>query len=69
MPLRSAGIVYAVMRLVLLVLAASLLVPATAGAKTCAEPGEEWSWCFEDEVALVLPNVRGETRIPPSPLG
>jgi len=33
------------------------------------QPGEEWAWCFEDEVALVLPNVRGETRIPPSPLG
>jgi uncharacterized UBP type Zn finger protein len=32
------------------------------------EPREEWAWCFEDQVALVLPNVRGETRIPPSPL-
>ncbi len=33
------------------------------------EPGEEWSWCFIDSVALELPQVRGTTRIPPSPLG
>jgi uncharacterized UBP type Zn finger protein len=33
------------------------------------EPGETWSWCFVDEVALSLPEVHGETRIPPSPLG
>ena len=33
------------------------------------EPGEEWSWCFFDEVALLIPEVSGETRIPPSPLG
>jgi len=33
------------------------------------EPGEEWSWCFVDEVALLIPGVHGETRIPPSPLG
>jgi hypothetical protein len=32
------------------------------------EPGEEWSWCFVDEVGFVLSEVRGETRIPPSPL-
>ena len=32
------------------------------------EPGEDWSWCFEDEVAMRIPSVRGETRIPPSPL-
>ncbi|MDX6583906.1 MAG: hypothetical protein QOI10_3090 [Solirubrobacterales bacterium] len=32
------------------------------------EPGEEWSWCFVDEVALAIPGVQGETRIPPSPL-
>jgi uncharacterized UBP type Zn finger protein len=32
------------------------------------EPGEEWSYCFIDEVAMVLPEVRGETQIPPSPL-
>jgi hypothetical protein len=32
------------------------------------EPGEEWSWCYADEVALVIDGVSGETRIPPSPL-
>lgn len=32
------------------------------------EPGEDWSWCFEDEVVLRIPAVEGETRIPPSPL-
>jgi uncharacterized UBP type Zn finger protein len=32
------------------------------------EPGEAWSWCYVDEVALLLPEVRGSTRIPPSPL-
>jgi uncharacterized UBP type Zn finger protein len=32
------------------------------------EPGEEWSWCFVDEVAMLLPQVRGSTRIPPSPM-
>jgi uncharacterized UBP type Zn finger protein len=33
------------------------------------EPGEGWSWCFVDEVMMNIPEVRGETRIPPSPLG
>jgi uncharacterized UBP type Zn finger protein len=33
------------------------------------EPGENWSWCFDDEVALAIDGVGGETRIPPSPLG
>jgi uncharacterized UBP type Zn finger protein len=33
------------------------------------EPGETWSWCFTDEVAMLIPEVQGETRIPPSPLG
>jgi uncharacterized UBP type Zn finger protein len=33
------------------------------------EPGEAWSWCFIDEVAMRIPEVRGSTRIPPSPLG
>jgi uncharacterized UBP type Zn finger protein len=32
------------------------------------EPGEDWSWCYMDDVALVIPAVQGETRIPPSPL-
>ena len=33
------------------------------------EPGEEWSWCFIDEVALVVSKVQGHPAIPPSPLG
>jgi uncharacterized UBP type Zn finger protein len=33
------------------------------------EPGEDWSWCFVDEIGMIIPDVRGRTRIPPSPLG
>lgn len=33
------------------------------------QPGEEWSWCFVDDVPLLIADVHGETRIPPSPLG
>ena len=32
------------------------------------EPGEEWSWCYVDEVAFILEGVTGTTHIPPSPL-
>jgi uncharacterized UBP type Zn finger protein len=32
------------------------------------QPGEDWSWCFVDEVAMVIPQVEGDTSIPPSPL-
>jgi len=32
------------------------------------EPGEEWSWCYVDEFAMLLPDVKGSTAIPPSPL-
>jgi hypothetical protein len=32
------------------------------------EPGEEWVWCFADEVAMLVEGITGETRIPPSPL-
>ena len=32
------------------------------------EPGEVWSWCFLDQAIMRIPSVRGETRIPPSPL-
>jgi uncharacterized UBP type Zn finger protein len=32
------------------------------------EPHEEWSWCFLDDVAFVVPGIEGETRIPPSPM-
>ena len=33
------------------------------------QPGENWSWCFVDEVALRIAEVTGEPRIPPSPMG
>ncbi len=33
------------------------------------EPGEQWSFCFVDDLGMVIPDVRGQTRIPPSPLG
>jgi uncharacterized UBP type Zn finger protein len=32
------------------------------------EPREAWSWCYEDEVLMRIPEVQGQTRIPPSPL-
>jgi uncharacterized UBP type Zn finger protein len=33
------------------------------------EPGEDWSFCYVDEVMMRIPEVHGEPRIPPSPLG
>jgi hypothetical protein len=33
------------------------------------EPGEDWSWCFADQVGLLLDVPTGRTRLPPSPLG
>jgi hypothetical protein len=33
------------------------------------QPGEEWCWCYVDELAMLIPDVHGSTRIPPSPLG
>ena len=33
------------------------------------QPGEDWPWCYVDEVAMEIPEVTGEPRIPPSPLG
>ncbi|MGH2910356.1 MAG: UBP-type zinc finger domain-containing protein [Solirubrobacteraceae bacterium] len=48
---------------------------ATAHARSAAhplirslEPGETWSWCYEDEVMMVISGIEGETRIPPSPM-
>ena len=32
------------------------------------EPGEEWSWCYVDQLAMLIPDVHGVTHIPPSPL-
>jgi hypothetical protein len=36
---------------------------------TSLEPGEDWSWCYADNVFLRIEGISGETRIPPSPLG
>jgi uncharacterized UBP type Zn finger protein len=33
------------------------------------ESGEGWSWCYIDEVGLVVRELTGVTSIPPSPLG
>lgn len=32
------------------------------------EPGEEWSYCFIEDVGLLIPEISGSTQIPPSPL-
>ena len=32
------------------------------------QPGEDWAWCYVDELGLRVPQVSGETRIPQSPL-
>ncbi len=32
------------------------------------EPGEEWSWCYIDEVGMLIGDIHGHTRIPPSPM-
>jgi len=32
------------------------------------EPGEDWSWCYADELAMIIPDIHGQTRIPPSPM-
>jgi uncharacterized UBP type Zn finger protein len=32
------------------------------------EPGEDWCWCFVDEVGFRVPQITGSTRIPPSPM-
>jgi ketosteroid isomerase-like protein len=31
------------------------------------EPGELWSWCYSDRIAMLTPEVTGTTRLPPSP--
>ena len=32
------------------------------------EPGENWSWCFVDQLAMVIREIEGAPEIPPSPL-
>ena len=33
------------------------------------EPGEQWTWCFADQVGMIIDEVKGQTRLPRSPLG
>ena len=33
------------------------------------QPGEDWCWCFIDQVGMLIPELEGSTRIPRSPLG
>jgi uncharacterized UBP type Zn finger protein len=33
------------------------------------QPGEDWSWCYPDELVMRIGGVTGRTMIPPSPLG
>lgn len=35
---------------------------------TSLEPGEDWSFCFPDNVAMRIAEIKGESQIPPSPL-
>ena len=32
------------------------------------QPGEDWCWCFEDELAMRIAQIEGSPSIPPSPL-
>lgn len=32
------------------------------------EAGEQWCWCFPDEMGLLIPQITGNTQIPPSPM-
>jgi uncharacterized UBP type Zn finger protein len=32
------------------------------------EPGEDWSYCYIDDIGMLIPEVHGHTRIPPSPM-
>ena len=32
------------------------------------EPGEDWCWCYVDELGMRIPQIHGSTRIPPSPM-
>jgi len=32
------------------------------------QPGEDWSWCYVDELMMRIDGISGVTEIPPSPL-
>jgi uncharacterized UBP type Zn finger protein len=35
---------------------------------TSLEPGEDWSFCYPDDMAMRISEIKGESKIPPSPL-
>jgi hypothetical protein len=45
-----------------------------ARAETChpivraLAPGEQWSYCYVDDVSMMIPAVKGASRIPPPPV-
>jgi hypothetical protein len=51
------------------------LPESVEGCEECLATGGQWLHlrirleCFVDELGLTIPDVQGETRIPPSPLG
>jgi len=32
------------------------------------EPGEDWNWCYIDQVGFRVDGIHGTTHIPPSPM-
>jgi hypothetical protein len=44
------------------------LPAAVDGCEDCLRTGEDWNWCYVDEVAFLVDGISGKTRIPPSPL-
>ena len=45
----------------------TLLDALTLPTSVFAAP-EDWSWCYDDDVAMVIEGIQGHTRIPPSPM-
>jgi len=45
-----------------------MLTPLPTPIIRSLEPGEDWNWCYVDEVAFLIDGIRGETRIPSAPL-
>ena len=32
------------------------------------EPGEDWCYCFIEDIGMLIPEIHGHTHIPPSPM-
>lgn len=32
------------------------------------QPGEDWSYCYPDDLMMIIPEIHGATQIPPSPM-